>query len=775
MNKSFAVPFLKKLQTKLETLDDSPDAERADTERNLFNEFFKKSFTKTLSLVAENLKTEFVDQLKSSVTKFTAHRQLLIAVLISVLENGKDHEDTHKALAHMVEETLRRFDDPLEIPSLVEDVGHETFHRMIDSLSLEAKADFIDMAMDAMLRVEEKNLKACVAAVPAISSTVTVEVSRRTTELNDWMRTAPRFPATPLALCDILTGLRDAKVTQLFQACADEHKKERFEVALSLVISCALAFRQCSLGNRLSWISVAAPDMRAIALDLQTRFGAESMDDAPSLVERLKRYNDQAKELFPKLLQESTTRDVVKQQIMNLLPPRVNVNQVDEAWVDVDSVEHQLARRIWNALVTRVESTEFPPEHTLQRDTLVKVLRTLPAAFEMDEKFTKVRLGAKLVGMQPREVRAAVQNVTQFFAEQAEIQETQKESSREEDTLVDNLLREALEGVDNLDYIKARRVSLGVYEFQSKTVTFIVKNGQLYVYRVGNEVRQIPIVMWLNQEIHKAQAMSPKKDNNVTKSGSTSWPFGVDDRRDQEAPRKNIALPDTVNGMSKEDATVSIKRVTAASRASELNRRLIRRSISWDEDTLRKLMKVGLKKDMVWRESWNFFCQSSGWCSIEERLPKTHTHETLTRFIEANLGEVLGRDWLKEFLVDEEVQEGPRRRDREKELESKRKKRKKDKKKKRKLSSGSSDDGDEDNDDPITPEARPLAPGELIPAMLRPRPMIPPCLPLLHQPPPKAIEIAQPAVVEILDDPDDSAVRKRKKKKKERKIDDVDL
>merc|ERR1712080_629803 len=101
-------------------------------------------------------------------------------------------------------------------------------------------------------------------------------------------------------------------------------------------------------------------------------------------------------------------------------------------------------------------------------------------------------------------------------------------------------------------------------------------------------------------------------------------------------------------------------------------------------------MKVGLKKDMVWRESWNIFCQSSGLFTTDERDPKKHTVDSLTGFIEANLGEVLCRDWVKEFLVDPEIR---RRVDPEqtRRPSTSKPEPKREKKKKRKLNDSSSE------------------------------------------------------------------------------------
>merc|ERR1711915_652084 len=86
------------------------------------------------------------------------------------------------------------------------------------------------------------------------------------------------------------------------------------------------------------------------------------------------------------------------------------------------------------------------------------------------------------------------------------------------------------------------------------------------------------------------------------------------------------------------------------------NKELIHRSISWDEESLRKLMKVGLKRDMVWREAWSGYCLENGLLEEKEQNPKSRTYEDIMMFIESNLGDVLGREWVKEFLVDPEVQ-----------------------------------------------------------------------------------------------------------------------
>jgi len=721
MNKNFAGPFLKKLSTKLGTLSERSDDQhqvandeeqkaRLDTEKNLFAEFFKKSFVKTLSLVSEDIKEEFLSHLQSSAKKFTAHRQALLSVLVSVLTKGKEHDDTQAALDALAETTLKRLETPSEVPATVEDMGHETFHRAVSSMSDKRREKFVDNSVSVLLRSDEKTQRLVLAAVPLLSDHVQADLGRRTTQLNEWLRNAPKYPATPLALCDILVDLRQSKLTSLFQGTNDAQKKERFLVALSLVISCVLALRASTLGlYRLSWVTVAAPDMRVVALDLQTRFFVvEQKGNVLQLWlrSRLKQYNERASDLFVQLLNDQSCRDAVRQQIVALLPPRINVNQWDEAWIEIDRIEHLLIRRIWDTLTPRLPKDVFLPEHTLARETMTKVLKSMPNAFELDADQKKVRLGAKLVGMQPREVRAAVQNATRNLMNLEAEPFISAERSKEQDTLVDNLLREALEAMENLDGIRARRLALGVYEFQDKEVTFVVKNGQLYVYRVGNDVRQIPIVMWLNQEVQKVQLVPVSRTDTdavekVGKSAASmaSWPFGMDDTRDTRREEKRGRAKTSKLSIPKPavfETTVLTKKVKAATKATELNRRLIRRSISWDEDTLRKLMKVGLKKDMVWRESWNIFCQSSGLFTTDERDPKKHTVDSLTGFIEANLGEVLCRDWVKEFLVDPEIRrrvdpEAPTKRPSTSKPEPRRKKKKKEKKKKRKLNDSSSE------------------------------------------------------------------------------------
>merc|ERR1712072_672330 len=78
------------------------------------------------------------------------------------------------------------------------------------------------------------------------------------------------------------------------------------------------------------------------------------------------------------------------------------------------------------------------------------------------------------------------------------------------------------------------------------------------------------------------------------------------------------------------------KRVEAATRAMDVSKQIVRRSINFeDEKFLRKLLGKGLKHDKTFSVAYSEFCSSRG---IADQDYKKQDRETVATFMERNFG-----------------------------------------------------------------------------------------------------------------------------------------
>eukprot|EP00811_Abedinium_folium_P005395 NODE_14970_length_1075_cov_5.448312.p2 GENE.NODE_14970_length_1075_cov_5.448312~~NODE_14970_length_1075_cov_5.448312.p2 ORF type:complete len:163 (-),score=65.49 NODE_14970_length_1075_cov_5.448312:51-539(-) len=140
--------------------------------------------------------------------------------------------------------------------------------------------------------------------------------------------------------------------------------------------------------------------------------------------------------------------------------------------------------------------------------------------------------------------------------------------------------------------------------------------------------------------------------------GQSHMPFGLS-RPAEDKPSDPVAL------MS--------KRVEAATKAMDVSKQIVRRSINFDDEKfLRKLVSKGLKRDRVWQTAYTEYCSSH---SVVDGDVKKQDKDFVATFIERNLANSINQDWAKKIMYstggDDE------KRDKKDKKEKKKKKKKK--------------------------------------------------------------------------------------------------
>merc|ERR1712137_1093549 len=122
------------------------------------------------------------------------------------------------------------------------------------------------------------------------------------------------------------------------------------------------------------------------------------------------------------------------------------------------------------------------------------------------------------------------------------------------------------------------------------------------------------------------------------------------------------------------------KRVEAATKAMDVSKQIVRRSVNFDDDKLlRKLLSKGLKRDEAWLASYEEYCTARG---VSKRDQRHHDKDFVATFIEQNLANSISKDWAKKIIY---AHDGDKKEEKDKD------KRKKDKKRKASDSSSSNE------------------------------------------------------------------------------------
>merc|ERR1712187_361964 len=108
----------------------------------------------------------------------------------------------------------------------------------------------------------------------------------------------------------------------------------------------------------------------------------------------------------------------------------------------------------------------------------------------------------------------------------------------------------------------------------------------------------------------------------ATPAQQPSNPFGGQKPPPQQKP------PDVQALMS--------KRVEAATRAMDVSKQIVRRSLDFQDDKrLRKVLKKGLEHDKAWQAAYREFCKSKGLSAESDH--KALDKDSLATFIERNM------------------------------------------------------------------------------------------------------------------------------------------
>jgi len=280
------------------------------------------------------------------------------------------------------------------------------------------------------------------------------------------------------------------------------------------------------------------------------------------------------------------------------------------------------------------------------------------------------------------------------------------------DNLVDLLLNEALESLPMEHRKQITKIGHAVYRMGSREVTLTTQNGRLFVYRVGEVVRHCPIHVILKEEgllpasaeAAAAQAAQPSQGNSalalpsavdmssVARIALQSAQISAGVTTTTAVPMQQPSLPFGLSrppeAKSDPQALMS-KRVEAATKAMDVNKQIVRRSINFDDEkALRKIMAKGMKHDTQWQAAFREYVYSRGLGMMDHRMMDK---DSLVTFIERNLVNSISQDWAKKVMHGDDGQDGEKKEKKEK--KDKKDKKKKDKKRKASDSSSGSEHG----------------------------------------------------------------------------------
>jgi len=852
MTKHFASSWLQSLSNKLQALEQwswAADKRGAcSIHRNLFREFFSAQFGKTLALVDEAKKTEFLVVIEKHLYKFDANtQQFPLMCLCALLQHGKDSPKTQEKIAAWVNfllERLRRPSGPAgtgpsaQLSEVVEECLSAPFQRFVPLMEESLRGRLADGLGERLTELSEDVQKRVIDDLPAVPARVEELVVGCTKDLNAWLESAPRFPATPMALADTLSKMEHPLV-RFFTAVKQPTRKEAFLVAVALALQ--------GLRTRFRWMCAAEPDLEYLGGELQRKlFTVEGQGPVMEmwLSSRLKKYNTEVATRTAALV-TGAVGERLRARLQSLFPTREPPSGeadasaaagTDDGWMALDG-----PTSLADALLEWLGESSpgfFCPQHTLARETLTGVLLRFSLHFEVDTQRMRARLrlsggtGALEVAPPPPPVlppssQAALvlaQSQTavrpggaaslgtpqaalpaplagslplvpgqplpppgapprppgiggpaivpppapavpvvvppplggtaaalaivpvgggataptaaaggsssgsqlamalqQLKAPGAPPAGQPASGGVEVDNLVDLLLNEALEGVAPDVRAQIFKAGHGVYRMGTKEVTLHTTNGRLYVYRVGEVVRHVPIQTLLKEEgllpaDQPAAGAVPAAAPGVAASGVAAAAAAAGTAGAAAALTSPAAAPgaagtaaaaaapvdsSAVARITLQSKQISIgvatavrqdaqalmsKRVEAATKAMDVSKQIVRRSVNFDDEKLlRKLLKSGLKNDKAWLQAYQEYCTSRG---IAEMEPKNQNKDFVASFIERNLANSIHEDWAKKIIYPATEPDGEKK-------EKKDKKDKKDKKKKdkkRKASDSSSSD-----------------------------------------------------------------------------------
>ncbi|CAE7672377.1 Parg, partial [Symbiodinium pilosum] len=239
-------------------------------------EFFSAPFQKTLALVDEQKKEEFVRGIEKNLYKFDPKtQQFPLGCLCALLQHGKDSPTTQEKVQAWLDYLLDRLVGAsasiarATAAEVAEECLSVPFQRLIPLMKpvmRETLADSLgEHALPHMEEAQQKQLLEGLGAEtksPVLVERIEAIMATCTEELNLWLARAPCFPSTPLALADALARA-EHPLLRFFTFARQPEKKEAFLMAVALCMQ--------SLKTRLRWMGSAEPVLERLSHDLQQR------------------------------------------------------------------------------------------------------------------------------------------------------------------------------------------------------------------------------------------------------------------------------------------------------------------------------------------------------------------------------------------------------------------------------------------------------------------------------------------------------------------------
>ncbi|CAE7275021.1 unnamed protein product [Symbiodinium sp. CCMP2592] len=717
MDHHFARSWLKSLSAKLESLTEwSWVGERqgtTQTHRQLFREFFSTPFQKTLALVDEQKKEEFVQGIEKNLYKFDRKtQQFPLGCLCALLQHGKDSPTTQERVKAWTDCILDRLvgitatGGRAVAIEVAEECLSVPFQRLIPLMSEDMRERLADcLGEHALLHMDEaqqKNLLEGLGAeakCPVLIERIEALMATCTKELNTWLAQAPRFPFTPLALADALARA-EHPLLRFFTFARQPSQKEAFLMAVALCLQ--------SLRTRLRWMGSAEPVLERLSHDLQQRLFFVKNQGAVMeiwLASRLKKYNEEAAGRVASILAQPGVPKLLplKTKLLPLLPPLPQSDDQPGDWVELDGPS-PLADAVAEWLGEDAANFK-PPQHTLSFDTLRHLLLRAGRWIEVDREQPRIRLAPAAVAAPSLQMLTqkpaplpppplpppALPSPTSDGESQRSPGPSPVDESGEVDNLIDLLMNEALAPVNPEMRNLVQKVSHGVYRISGKEVTLHTVSGALYVYRIGDSIKYTPIKSLLIEE-----GLVPSEEVAGSRQGSappvdTSSVARVAQISQQTASLgAKIAAPGAQKGLlpfglgrpvtplvisvPKADPQALIsKRVEAATRAADVAKQVLRRQIDFeDEAKIRKLLIKGLKHEPDWAVAFQDFCNRRR--VAPEAAVVNAPREFITTFVQENLPNSINTEWAQKVIHGKDKKE---KKDKDKDKSKKDKKEKK--------------------------------------------------------------------------------------------------
>ncbi|CAK9058337.1 unnamed protein product [Durusdinium trenchii] len=708
MNHHFASSWLKSLSNKLDSLVEwSWVAERqgtTTTHRQLFREFFSAPFQKTLALVDEQKKGDFLRVIEKNLYKFDPKtQQFPLGCLCALLQHGKDSPTTQEKVGAWVDfilDCLMRSPTAPTAAEIAEECLSVPFQRLLPMMREQLRDSLADGLGEHVLpHLDEAAQKRLLDGLgvetppaagnasgqsPLLPERIESLVVKCTEELNLWFFSAPAFPASPLALADALARA-EHPLLRFFTAVRQPQKKEAFLVSVALCLQ--------SLRGRFSWMRMTEPVLERLSQDLQQRlFFVQNQGPVMDLwlSSRLKKYNNEASSRIAAVFAQPGVPKLEPLKAL-LLPFFPQTEDGPGDWLPLHGPS-KLADAVSEWLT---EGTPiFLPRHSLSRETLLSLLQRTGRWLEVDVQ-NGARLAASTGPLPP------LPPVPPPASPRGDA-DSKSAVEGDVDNLIDLLMKEALAPVNPEMRAHVQKISHGVYRVSGKEVTLHTISGNLYVYRIGDSVQHKPVKMLLIEEgllaPDEEKSGVPSPTSNAPPVDTSSVARIAQISQQSSAAGAKTSTPGATQGVlpfglgrpappvtpAKPDPQALIsKRVEAATRAADVAKQVLRRQIDFqDEEKLRKLLIKGLKHDQQWSAAYQEYCSMR---RVSPDAVLNANREFMATFVEQNLPNSINTEWAQKVIHSKDKKD---KKEDKKEKKEKGKKEKKKDDKKRELDHG---------------------------------------------------------------------------------------